>query len=325
MESNFEEGRRISELSVAEFLDRFGKRLSLERQGAAVGLDRSIGEPTVNRPGLALAGFFTYFARHRVQVLGNSEMSYMRSLSPQQREERFSELCRRNLPMLVVSRGASLEPRLVDTANEAGIGVFRTPMISMQFINEATLALEWQFAPTASMHGCMVDVQGIGVMILGKSGTGKSETVVGRLDRGASLVADDLVRLRAVGGEVLGRSPELGRAHMEVRGLGLINVAAIFGIAKIRMEKRLDFIVRMTPQHEMKEIERLGVKGSVLRVLGHDIPYVELPVAPGRDMARMVEVAALDQKLRGMGYDTAEEFNRRLIELMDSQTDERNR
>jgi len=325
MESNFEEGRRISELSVAEFLDRFGKRLSLERQGAAVGLDRSIGEPTVNRPGLALAGFFTYFARHRVQVLGNSEMSYMRSLSPQQREERFSELCRRNLPMLVVSRGASLEPRLVDTANEAGIGVFRTPMISMQFINEATLALEWQFAPTASMHGCMVDVQGIGVMILGKSGTGKSETVVGLLDRGASLVADDLVRLRAVGGEVLGRSPELGRAHMEVRGLGLINVAAIFGIAKIRMEKRLDFIVRMTPQHEMKEIERLGVKGSVLRVLGHDIPYVELPVAPGRDMARMVEVAALDQKLRGMGYDTAEEFNRRLIELMDSQTDERNR
>lgn len=325
MESNFEEGRRISELSVAEFLDRFGKRLSLERQGAAVGLERAIGEPTVNRPGLALAGFFTYFARHRVQVLGNSEMSYMRSLSPQQREERFSELCRRNLPMLVVSRGASLEPRLVDIANEAGIGVFRTPMISMQFINEATLALEWQFAPTASMHGCMVDVQGIGVMILGKSGTGKSETVVGLLDRGASLVADDLVRLRAVGGEVLGRSPELGRAHMEVRGLGLINVAAIFGIAKIRMEKRLDFIVRMTPQHEMKEIERLGVKGSVLRVLGHDIPYVELPVAPGRDMARMVEVAALDQKLRGMGYDTAEEFNRRLIELMDSQTDQRNR
>jgi HPr kinase/phosphorylase len=252
-------------------------------------------------------------------------MSYMRSLSPKQREERFSELCRRNLPMLVVSRGASLEPRLVDIANEAGIGVFRTPMISMQFINEATLALEWQFAPTASMHGCMVDVQGIGVMILGKSGTGKSETVVGLLDRGASLVADDLVRLRAVGGEVIGRSPELGRAHMEVRGLGLINVAAIFGIAKIRMEKRLDFIVRMTPQHEMKEIERLGVKGSVLRVLGQDIPYVELPVAPGRDMARMVEVAALDQKLRGMGYDTAEEFNRRLIELMDSQTDQRNR
>lgn len=325
MEETFDEGRRITDLSVDEFLERFGKELSLERQGTTVGGDRRIGEPTVNRPGLALAGFFTYFARHRVQVLGNSEMSYLRTLNPEQREERFSELCRRNLPMLVVSRGASLEPRLVDIANEAGIGVFRTPMISMQFINQATLALEWEFAPMTSVHGCMVDVQGIGVMVLGKSGAGKSETVVGLLDRGASLVADDLVRLRAVGGEVVGRSPELARAHMEVRGLGLINVAALFGIAKIRLEKRLDFVVRMTPQKDIAEIERVGACRQTVRVLGHDIPYVELPVAPGRDMARMVEVAALDQKLRGLGYDTAEEFNRRLIDLMEAQGNERNR
>ena len=308
--------RQISHLLVREFFQKHGPSLGMELLVCEAGLDRQISEPTVNRPGLALAGFFTYFAKRRIQVLGNSEMSYMKNLSPNSRAERFAAMCNAGIPCLVISRGARIEKKLLDSAVEAGISVFSSPMVTMNFISQATLKLEWEFAPVTSEHGCMVDLRGIGVLVKGESGTGKSEAALGLVERGASLVSDDLVHLRLFGGELMGTAPPLGRAIMEVRGLGLINVISLFGVGALRMEKRLDFIVSLRPASALNEVDRLGARRETMEILGVPIPHVELPVAPGRDMARLIEVAALNEKLRSFGYDVAEDFNRRLLELM---------
>jgi HPr kinase/phosphorylase len=314
--------KQIGHLTVADFYKKYADLLGLRLICCEEGLQRRISEPTVNRPGLALAGFFTYFARRRMQVLGNSEMSYLKSLTPELRLERFGALCDANIPCLVLSRGARLERALLAAAQARGLSVFTSPMVTMKFINKATLRLEWEFAPITSEHGCMVDVSGIGVLVRGESGTGKSEAALGLVERGASLVADDLVHLRLMGSDLIGSSPPIGRGLMEVRGLGIMNVVSLFGVRALRTEKRLDVVVSLRPQSALNEVDRLGARRQMIEFLGVGVPHVELPVAPGRDMARLVEVAALDQKLRSYGYDVAEEFNRRLIEAMNRQQDQ---
>jgi len=312
---------RIREnLTVGEFFHRQGKALGLALVGPDIGFDRKIREPTINRPGLALAGFFTYFAFRRIQVIGNSERSYLNSLSPDAARERFRELCARDIPCIVISRGKNLSPELLAIAAEVGISVFQTTMISMKFINAATIRLEWDFAPTTTEHGSMVDVQGIGVLVRGASGTGKSETVLGLIERGASLVADDFVIFRAIEGrELIGSARDIGRSHMEVRGLGIINVAALYGVAAIRLEKRIDLVVTLKPMDHINELERLGLKKKEYAILGMKVPHIELLVAPGRDMAQLVEVAALDQKLQSLGHNTAIEFDKKLLKSMQEQ------
>lgn len=308
--------RQISFLSVKDFYAKYGPDLGLQLVVCEQGLDRHISEPTVNRPGLALAGFFTYFAKRRIQVLGNSEMSYLKSLPTELRTARFGEMCATGIPCLVVSRGAALEPALLQEAERHGVSVFSSPMVTMNFISKATLKLEWEFAPVCSEHGCMVDVRGIGVLIRGESGTGKSEAALGLVERGASLVADDLVHLRRFGGELVGTPPAMGRAVMEVRGLGIINVISLFGVAAVRLEKRLDILVSLRPPSALNDVDRLGARREHLEIMGVSIPHVEIPVAPGRDMARLIEVAAMNEKLRSFGYDVAEEFSRRLLGIM---------
>ena len=310
----------VPTLNVGEFYSRHSDELSLELIGNDSGFARDIKEPTINRPGLALSGFFTYFAVHRIQVIGKAERSYIKHLSFENSENRFRALCQRKIPCIVISRGDSIPQNLVQIANDAKISIFKTSMVTMNFINAATVRLEWDFAPTGTEHGCMVDVMGIGILIRGDSGTGKSETVLALLRRGASLVADDMVRLRNIEGrELIGTAPELGRSHMEVRGLGIINVAALFGVGTFRTEKRLDLIVTLKPAEELEDIDRLGLDRKTFKLLDIKVPHVELPVAPGRDMAQLVEVAALDQKLKSLGHDSAVEFNKKLLKRMKEQ------
>ena len=289
----------------------------MELVGTDAGFDREILEPTINRPGLALSGFYKYFALHRIQVIGQAERSYLRHLSEANAEKRFADLCRQRIPCIVVSRGQHLSESLLTLAGDAGISVFQTSMVTMNYINAATVRLDWEFAPTLSRHGCMVDVMGIGILLEGESGTGKSEAVLGLLRRGSSLVADDLVRLRNLEDrELIATSPDLGRSYMEVRGLGIINVSALFGVGSLRTEKRLDLIITLKKESEMNEMERVGVEGRTMEILGLAIPHIQLPVAPGRDMAQLIEVAALDQKLRALGHDSAVEFNKKLLKRM---------
>jgi len=309
--------RRPTSITVGEFFKRHGEALRMRLIGADIGLDRKISEPTVNRPGLALSGFYRYFAYRRIQVVGNSERSYLLNLGEEERMQRFRELCEQRIPCVVVSRAKRLPDGMLECANDNGISVFGSPMVSMKFMNAATINLEHDFAPETTEHGSMVDVRGIGILIKGDSGTGKSESVLGLLDRGASLVADDMVRFRPVEeGELSGTAPEISRSHMEVRGLGIINAAALFGVGSIRLEKRLDMVITLKSISDINELDRIGMQRQEYEILGIKVPHVELPVAPGRDLAGLIELAALDQKLRSFGHNAALEFEKKLVETM---------
>jgi HPr kinase/phosphorylase len=308
-------------LSVGEWYTRHAEALQLRLLGPAVGFDRVIREPTINRPGLALSGFFAYFAVKRIQVLGSAEHSYLKSLSKEGVRSRARELFSRPIPCLVISRSAKPPPELLEEAAAAGVAVFRTPMITMRFINSATILLESDFAPLITEYGSMVDILGIGVMIRGASGIGKSECVLGLIERGYSLVSDDMTRLRAIEGrDLIGTAPELTRHHMEVRGIGIINVASIFGISSTRLEKRLDLVVTLKDWQELEEVDRIGLEREFYEILGIPVPHVTIPVRTGRDLARLIEVAALDQKLKSMGQNSALEFNERLLRKMQNQS-----
>jgi HPr kinase/phosphorylase len=304
-------------LTVGKFFSDHGTALGLELVGDSSGLERPIQEPTINRPGLALAGFFRYFASKRVQVAGHAELSYLRSLAAAERAERIEALFGHHIPCMIIARGLPLPSGIVELAAAADTPVFRTPLVTMKFINAATIALDDEFAPVASEHGSMVDIMGVGVLIRGKSGIGKSECVLGLIERGYSLVSDDITRFRNLEGrELIGNSKELTRFHMEVRGIGIINVAAVFGAGSVRPEKQLDLVVTLKDWHEVPDIDRVGIDRDTYDILGIQIPHVTIPVRPGRDLARLVEVAALDQKLKAMGHDTAREFNERLLRAM---------
>ncbi len=307
-------------VTVAQFFERHAKALQLKLESEQIGFDRRIREPTINRPGLALAGFYTYFAHKRVQVLGAAEQSYLKSLTRTERQERFQALCLQKIPCLVASRGFHLAPDLLAIAAEAGIAVFRTPMITMKFINAATIALELDFSPSVTEFGSMVDILGVGVLIRGASGVGKSEAVLGLIERGYSLVADDVTKIKSFEGrELMATAPDLTRYHMEVRGIGIINVVSIFGIGAIRIEKRLDLVVTLKDWQELEEVDRIGLDRELYEILRIEVPHITIPVRPGRDIARLVEVAAMDQKLKGLGLNSAVEFNEKLLGLMKSQ------
>jgi HPr kinase/phosphorylase len=227
-------------------------------------------------------------------------------------------MCEHKIPCLVMSRGFHLAPELVVVTAAAKIAVFRTPMITMKFINAATIALEMDFSPTVTEFGSMVDILGVGVLIRGASGIGKSECVLGLIERGYSLVADDVTRITMLEGrELTATAPELTRNHMEVRGIGIIDVAKVFGIGSIRVEKRLDLVATLKDWQEVEEVDRIGLDREFYEILGFKVPHVTIPVRPGRDMARLVEVAAMDEKLKGLGQNAAVDFNAKLLGLME--------
>src|ERR1700756_2863401 len=258
--SSSDKQKSVPVVTVESFYNSHAEKLQMKLEGPRVGFHRKIREPTINRPGLALSGFYTYFAEKRVQVLGAAEHSYLKSLPAKVRVGRFRNLCKHKIPCLVVSRGFHLAPELLSVTGEAKIAVFRTPTITMKFINAATIALEMDFSPTVTEFGSMVDILGVGVLIRGASGIGKSETTLGLIERGYSLVSDDVTRMTSIEGrELMATAPELTRNHMEVRGIGIINVAAVFGVGAIRTEKRLDLVVTLKDWDSVEEIERVGM------------------------------------------------------------------
>ena len=305
------------DITVEKFYTEQIGPLELQLVAGANGLKRVIREPTVNRPGLALTGFTRYFANRRIQVIGNAEAFYLKSLTPEERRKRYLILFSYKIPCVVYSRNLQPDKLLLQAAETANVPVFKCPLITMKFINLATLALEMFFAPRGSDIGSMVDILGIGVIIRGESGIGKSETVLALIDRGYSLVSDDITRVTVIDGrEVVGTSADLTRNHMEVRGIGIINVAAMFGIKSIRQEKRVDLVVTLKSWNEVEDVDRLGLDDAFVKILGIDIPHIIIPVRPGRDLARLIEVAAFQTKLKSSGHNPAQELNNRLLAQM---------
>ena len=304
-------------ITIERFYTEQASNLELKLVAGATGLKKIIREPTVNRPGLALAGFTRYFAHKRIQVMGNAEADFLKTLSSEERQKRYADLFAYKIPGFVFSRNIHPDKFFLKAAEEAQIPVFITAMITMKFINLATLALEMLFAPRGTDIGSMVDILGVGVIIRGESGIGKSESVLALIERGYSLVSDDITRVTLIDGrEVMGTSAELTRNHMEVRGIGIINVASMFGVKSIRHEKRVDLIVTLKTWNEVPDVDRLGLEQEFEKILGVDIPHMIIPVKPGRDLARLIEVAAFQTKLKSSGYNPAKELNDRLVAQM---------
>lgn len=304
-------------VTVEQFYTGHAAELNLHLVAGAEGLKRPIREPTVNRPGLALAGFEKYFAPKRVQVIGNVETAYLRSLSPELRTERVLKLFEHRIPCLIICRNLKPGSLWLKASEKHDVPLFTSSLITMTLISRATIALENLFAPCGQLHGSMVDIQGVGVVIQGESGIGKSEAVLGLLERGHSLVADDVIRIRLEDGEdVVGTAKELGRNLMEVRGIGIIDVAAMFGVGAIRRQKRIDLMVTLKNWNPGEEIDRLGIDQEFVPLLGQSVPHLSIPVRPGRDLGNLVEVAALQTKLYLSGYNAAREFTTRLAAEM---------
>jgi HPr kinase/phosphorylase len=304
-------------VTVERFYTDHASALELKLIAGASGLKRLIREPTVNRPGLVLSGFTRYFAFKRLQVIGNAEAFFLKSIGPDERAKRYRMFFSHKIPCVVFSRNLHPDKLFLKAAEAVDVPIFQCPLITMKFINLATLALEMMFAPRATEMGSMVDILGVGVIIRGESGIGKSESVLALIERGYSLVADDITKVMLMDGrEVIGTGSELTRNHMEVRGIGIINVAAMFGVKSIRTEKRVDLVVTLKAWNEVMDVERLGMEQQFVSILGIDIPHIILPVRPGRDLARLIEVAAFQTKLKASGYNPAKELNDRLIARM---------
>jgi HPr kinase/phosphorylase len=307
----------VPTVSVERFYLNRADSLQLKLIAGGAGLSRKIQEGSVNRPGLALAGFYKYFAFKRIQVIGGAEWEFLKSLSDKEGAKRIEKMLDAKIPCVVFARNVNPPDYVTELCERYQVPLFKTKMVTMKFINAATIALELEFAPTTSEQGSMVDILGIGVLIRGESGIGKSESVLALLERGYSLVSDDVTRIRLLEGRDLrASSSETTRFHMEIRGLGIINVPAVFGVASVRVEKDVNLVVTLMDWNKLEDVDRIGLEQQTYTILGISVPHVLIPVRPGRDIARLIEVAALDQKLKSLGHNAARQFNERLIERM---------
>jgi HPr kinase/phosphorylase len=307
-------------ITVRQFLDTGAASLGLTLVAGEKYLDRAVPEEALNRPGLALAGFLRYFAFRRIQVLGLAEMTYLKTLTDAERAARLKQFFESEIPCVVVTRSRHLFPEMEALAEASRIPVLKTAMVTSRFINEATIIMENLVAPRLRAQGTLVDILGIGVLIEGRPGIGKSETALALIERGHSLVADDLTVLRRdSSGVIIGAAVEITRYHMEIRGLGIIHVPSLFGVASMRKETRLDLIVRLLRPEAGEEVDRTGLNQQYREVLGAQIPLITIPVVAGRNLAHMVEVAALNQKLKQMGHDAAKELDEKLMKSLTRQ------
>ncbi len=312
--------KAIHGITVAHFLATYRDKLKMELVVGEAGLNRLIHEGTINRPALALTGFFKYFAHKRVQVLGAAEITYLKTLSQRTQIEVMQKMVKRGIPCIVLTRNYHPTHPMLVVAEEMKLPLIRTPMITMNWINLATLAIDNEFAPAGTEHATTLDVKGVGVMLRGESGVGKSECALALIERGHSLVADDLTVIKLLDErELMASSRPLNRGYMECRGIGIINIAEMFGVKSVRMDKRIDMVVSLKEWTPEAIEERTGLEENFYEILGMRLPHIELYVRPGRDIARLVEVAALTQALKKMGHDPARDFNDRLIAYMTEQ------
>jgi len=304
-------------VSVGQFYEAGKESLQMELEFGGEYFPRPIPESAINRPGLALTGFFRHFSYRRIQVIGLAEFDYLRSLTAALRLERIREVCRRDIPCMVLTRNRHAIPELMSAAQEYQIPVMRSPMITSRFINAATIIMENLAAPQIRVQGTMVDIMGIGVLLQGPPGLGKSETALALIERGHSLVADDVTVLRRDSeGFVIGSAVQVTRYHMEIRGLGIIHVPSLFGVASMRSNMRLDLVIQMQPWDPAADMDRTGLNSETMTFMDVSVPLIRLPVAPGRDMAQVIEVAALNQKLKRMGHDAAKELDQKLVNVL---------
>jgi len=299
-------------IRVRDLLTGQAARLAFRILAGEAGIDREINVPRIQKPGLALAGFIEYIHPGRVQILGRSEITFLNDLDPERRRAILSEFAACGVTCLVITKGLEAPPELIDAAELHAIPLLQTAEMSSFTIDTLTLFLEERLAPRLTLHGVLLDLYGVGVLLLGESGVGKSECALDLVVRGHRLVADDVVEFRRRSGLLNGDGPELTRYHMEVRGLGIINIKHLFGVTAVREKKDLDLIIRLVHWQEGMPYERLGLDENTFEILGVKIPFLEMPVAPGRYLSVLIEVAARTHLLRKQGYPPSQDLVERL-------------
>jgi HPr kinase/phosphorylase len=304
-------------LKVVDLLEQKRESLALEVVAGSAGLSRAIEAPEVSSPGLALSGYRDRFVTTRVQVLGQTEISYLDSLSLERRHEVLDFVFGSGIPCVFVTKGLDLPDELVQVADEKAVAVLRTSLKTGDFFRRIQPYLEEEFAPRTTLHGSLADVYGVGLLFQGPSGIGKSECVLDLVERGHRLVADDLVLAHRRGSELLiGRGHELQQYHMEIRGIGIIDVRAMFGIRAVRQQKRIEVVVQLEEWSEDGVYDRTGLETQTTDVLGVSLPMVIVPLNPGKNITVIAEVVAMNHLLKYSGVETAAVFQQTLIERM---------
>ena len=293
------------------------KALRLTELAPAPAEELRIEASDMNRPGLQLSGFWEHFAYERPQILGLVETSYLRSLEPTIRRERLERFVSYDLPCIIICRHLAGMDDLIDMARARSIPVYRSDSDTTQLIVELIYYLNGALAPSTRMHGVLVEIYGVGVLITGNSGVGKSEAALELLKRGHRLVADDAVDIRRVSaGRLVGQAPEMVRNFMEIRGIGIINVATLFGIGSVMQSKSIDMVVHLEHWQQDKEYDRLGLTDETRKILDVDVPWLLMPIRPGRNLAVVLEVAARNLRLKQQGYSAAKDLEQRFNERM---------
>lgn len=281
--------------------------------------DKYISISDIKRPGIELAGFWEYFTPDRVQLLGMTEISFLKELDSVRLVKRIEKLCTYDLPCVIIARGLEVPDILVEEADRNGIPLLRTDISTTRFLSLLTNYLEESLAPSQTVHGVLVDIYGVGVLIAGKSGIGKSETAVQLVKRGHRLVADDLIIVKKIGErQLVGTAPEVSRHFLEIRGIGIINIRALFGAGAVIEKVDINMIAKLEYWNEEKSYERLGFDNLYGELMGIEIPQVIIPVKPGRDLAMVLEIAAMNYRMNLMGYNAARDFSRKVTEMLRS-------
>ncbi len=307
----------MPQISIGKMLEDYGDQLSLSSVAGQGGIGNTLSTSDVHRPGLALAGFLGLFTFDRVQVMGNTEMLYLSSLDPDICRQALKIIFQFDIPCVVITDGNEVLPMMVELSNARQIPLLTTPFATTKFAHLFSYYLDDVFAPRTAIHGSLVDVYGIGLLFVGASGIGKSEIAVDLVERGHRLVADDVVLVsRKVQGMIVGSSGETLRDHIEIRGLGILNVRNMFGVRAVRMQKRVEVVVKLIKWDETSAYDRIGLDEDWVSILDLEVPQVTVPIYPGKNITVIAETIALNYQLKIQGYHTAQEFNRRLVELM---------
>ncbi len=281
-----------------------------------VPMTRKIHSPEIDRPGLALSGFYDYFAYDCVQILGKTEIKFLKKLKSLRREQNLKKFFSYRIPCVVITKQQPIPEDFLKYAVKSGVTVFRSPYRTSRVASQVTIGIEEANAPETSLHGTLIDVYGVGTLLMGESGVGKSECALELVERGHRLVADDVVEIRLQNRVLMGKSNETLRHRMEIRGLGIIDIRSIFGVGAVRNLKRITLAVTLEHWKEDKEYERTGLEDKSYEILDTQIPHLLIPVRPGRNIPILVETAALRQRLSIMGAHPAHEFNRELFDRM---------
>lgn len=299
----------------------FAQALQLTELSPSTKTEWDIRSADLNRPGVQFCGFYEYFAFERPQVIGKVEMTYLESLEPDIRRERLQKYFSYDLPCVIICRGMTAPQELLDAARARDIAVYQTSMLTTKFTFNAINYMNRCLAPRVTRHGVLVDVYGVGVLLTGESGVGKSEAALELVKRGHQLVADDVVDIcRVSDNRLTGECPEMVRHFMEIRGIGIIDIKAMYGVSAVALSKSIDLVMHMEHWVQGKEYDRLGLSEETITILGVKVPHQIMPVRPGRNLAIIIEVAARNLSLKRMGYSAAHELDRRLNEMIMKKT-----